>query len=202
MTQTEINRRQHILDAAERLIQHYGPNKTTMAEVAREADLGVGTVYLEFPSKEAILEELSSRCHASVLTAMRAAAADGARFERRLRAVLDARLDAFLGVAEKGSHARDLVHCSCPGVRVAHETFAASERALLADLLQAAARAREFTVADPQLAARALIRAYASFAPPWLFAQPADETRALHEAMHGLVLRGLLRRPATARRPR
>jgi hypothetical protein len=56
----EAERRQTILAAAERLLRHYGPGKTTIAEIAREADVGVGTVYLEFSSKDAILEALSA----------------------------------------------------------------------------------------------------------------------------------------------
>jgi AcrR family transcriptional regulator len=200
MTHAETERRQQILDAAARLIQHYGPNKTTMADIAREADVGVGTVYLEFTSKDAIVEELSSRCYAAVLRTMQDAAGDSAaRYRDRFRAVFDARCEAFLCLSEQGSHARDLVHCMCPGVRTAHTSFTASEKALLVDLLRAAAQAREFAVNDPETTALTLLRAYSSFAPPWIFSQPADQTRALHAAMHELVLHGLLRRPGGGR---
>src|SRR4029079_9279854 len=67
-------RREQILSAADRLLRHYGPNKTTVADVAREAGIGVGSVYLEFPSKDALIEELSRARHRAVLAAMRAAA--------------------------------------------------------------------------------------------------------------------------------
>src|SRR5262245_17349677 len=69
----EVDRREQILEAADRLLRHYGPHKTTIADVAREANVGVGTVYLEFCSKEALIEELSQTRHRAVLDAMRAA---------------------------------------------------------------------------------------------------------------------------------
>ena len=69
----DLERREHILAVAERLLRHYGPQKTTIAEIARAADVGVGTVYLEFPSKEAIVEELSRVRHRGVLGAMESA---------------------------------------------------------------------------------------------------------------------------------
>ncbi len=195
MSDNGAQRRQTILAAAERLLRHYGPAKTTMAEIAREADVGVGTVYLEFTSKDAILEELSSRHYEEVLGAMRsAAAAERLRYAERLRAMLDARCEALLQLCDAGPHARDLVHCGCPGVKTAHQRFVETEHQLLTELLRAGTRAREFDVEQAELTARALLRAYASFAPPLLFGTAPDEVRRLHGALHGLVLFGLLRR--------
>lgn len=196
MTNAEAQRRQHILSAAERLLRHYGPAKTTIADIAKEADVGVGTVYLEFLSKEAIIEELSRTWHTAVIAAMRSAAGGGgARYSERLCAVFDARLESFLGLAEQGAHARDLVHCVRPCVQSAYSHFEAAERALLVDFLRAGTQARELAVKDLETTAITLQRAYSSFAPPRVFGQPVDEVRRLHAAMHELVLNGLLERP-------
>src|SRR4051812_33234960 len=104
-------RREHILNAADRLLRHYGPHKTTVADVAREAGVGVGSVYLDFPSKDALIEELSRARYRAVLDAMGAAvAAKGRPFRERLSGAFDARLGAFLALADEGAHACDLVH--------------------------------------------------------------------------------------------
>src|SRR5258708_5028527 len=109
-------RRACILEAADRLLRHYGPQKTTVADVAREAGVGVGTVYLEFPSKDVTIEELSRARHLSVLGAMRVAAmAEGRTSAEQLSGAFDARLDAFLSISAEGAHACDLVHCAGPG---------------------------------------------------------------------------------------
>lgn len=193
---TERERREHILAVAERLLRHYGPQKTTIAEIARAAEVGVGTVYLEFPSKEAIVEELSRERHASVLAAMRQALTTGRTFGDRIRAVFDARLQAFLTLEAEGAHARDLVHCMNPAVRTAQAHFKEAELDLLRQLLREGDQAGDFAVEAGALdaTATAVLLAYVSFAPPYIFgADPAELERRM-TAMHGVVLYGLVRR--------
>ncbi len=192
---TAATRRTQILDAAERLLRHYGPLKTTMAEIAREAGLGVGTVYLEFPSKDAILEELSRVRHGRVLGAMRAAlACTGPCWSDRLAAVLDAKVGALLALADEGAHATDLLHCASPAVQSIYAWFREEELRLVAGLLEDATRAGEFAVDEPTPTAVTLMYAYASFAPPWVFRIPRQDLRDALGRMHGLVLHGLVRR--------
>lgn len=49
-----IDTREAILDATDRLLARYGYRKMTIDDLAREAGIGKGTVYLYFPSKEEI----------------------------------------------------------------------------------------------------------------------------------------------------
>jgi len=191
-------RRNQILRAAERLLGRYGPSKTTIADVAREARIGVGSVYLEFPSKEAIVEELSMARHLCVLEAMKKAAEPkNGSFRERLAGIFDARTAVLLSVADEGAHACDLVHCMSPAVRVAQARFVEQERVLVAELLREGARAGEFDAPKPELLSRTILRAYVVFSPPSLFAMPRDEVRAALKAMHQLVLSGVLARPAS-----
>lgn len=55
------NRKQLIAEAAQKLFLHYGIKKTTISDIAREAGIGKGTVYLDFRSKEEILFYLADR---------------------------------------------------------------------------------------------------------------------------------------------
>jgi AcrR family transcriptional regulator len=52
------NRRKGILDAARRLFWRQGYAGTSIPQIAREAELAPGTIYLYFPSKEALYVEL------------------------------------------------------------------------------------------------------------------------------------------------
>jgi len=54
-------RRDRLLDCAADLFVRHGFDKTTVADVAREAGVGKGSVYLHFKSKEALLEGLMLR---------------------------------------------------------------------------------------------------------------------------------------------
>lgn len=197
MSSSERERRTHILQVAERLLRHYGPQKTTIAEIARAADVGVGTVYLEFPSKESIVEELSSVRHRLVLDAMRSAVKSGRTYSERLAAVFDARLRAFIAVEEEGAHARDLVHCMNSAVRSVHARFKEEELALLSDLLREAEEAGEFELrCSVEEAACAVLMAYVSFAPPYVLASDKHDLERRLATMHRLLLEGLKRRQA------
>src|SRR6185437_179659 len=203
-------RRALILDVAERLLRHYGPQKTTIADVAREAGVGVGTVYLEFPSKDVLVEEISRARHGAVLSAMRTAAAQGRTAAERLAGAFDARLDAFLALATEGAHACDLVHCVSTAVKSAQASYHEEELALVADILRRGAADGELEVEDVELCARTVLMAYAAFAAPWLLRSggatacqggAAGEAKRAIGAMHRLVLRGLLRRDAPSPSP-
>lgn len=55
------DREQRILDAAEALIIQYGYDKTTMSDIAAEAGVSRGIVYLHFDSKDSLFEALIRR---------------------------------------------------------------------------------------------------------------------------------------------
>lgn len=197
------DRRQLILAAAERLLRHYGAAKTTMAEIAREADVGVGSVYLEFPSKEAIIEDLVRAKHQRMLGAMRGAMGAGTTFESRLRGMIDSKVRVMFAMVDEGLHAPELIHCDRPAAQTAERCFLDEELHLLATLVQEAVDAGEFEASDPQRAANAILRAYASFWPPAVFHQPRETAVAALDAVHDVVFRGLLARrphPHTRRR--
>lgn len=61
-----------ILRHARELILEKGYDNATMAEIARRADVGKGAVYLEFPSKEALLDALLTRSVRSLAANVRA----------------------------------------------------------------------------------------------------------------------------------
>jgi len=57
----EDNRRERIIEAAERAFVRHGFHAATMQHVAEEADMSAGNLYRYFPSKEAIVEALCAR---------------------------------------------------------------------------------------------------------------------------------------------
>ena len=195
---TPDDRRHVILQCAARLFSHYGQAKTTVADIAREAQVGIGTVYLVFSSKEAIVEELSSSAHERVLAAMKevAEARGGDSFSERLAGVLETRVAMFQKLAEEGQHACELVHCKNGPVKGVHAKFQADERLLLERLFEEAARTGELANVDAKRAAGLVQRAYATLSPPWLYDQPADEARRAAYEMCRLLLLGLTTRGA------
>ena len=191
-------RRRAILESAARLFRHNGHMKTTVADIAREAQMGVGTFYLVFPSKEAIVEELSSSAHGRVLKAMRdvavVRACDG--FGERLAGVLEMRVAKFHELAKEGQHACELVHCGSAPVKSVHARFGEEEAALLRELFEDARKAGELAPVDVKRVVSLVQRAYATLSPPWLYELAPDEARRAAYEMCRLLLLGLATRGA------
>jgi AcrR family transcriptional regulator len=201
---SSLDRHRQILDAAERLFRHYGPAKTTIGDIAREAGIGVGSVYLEFSSKEAIVAELAGARRQRIATAMRAAARRGDHGSR-VAAALEARIRALFQLAADGAHGCDLVTCASAARSTAgapHGSpgrFGDEERELLSSLLAAGMAAGEFAEADPAHTARVIEHAYAALSPPWVFSRPAEEALALARELNRLIVEGLKRREERGR---
>ena len=189
-------RRREILECAARLFRHYGHSKTTVADIAREAQMGVGTFYLVFSSKEAIVEALSSSAHVRVLRAMREVAEARAydSFGERLSGVLEMRVTMFQKLAQEGQHACELVHCKSGAVKGVHAKFREDEAALLAEIVQHARKSGEIAPVDVKRAVALVQRAYATLSPPWLFEQAPEEALRVAHEMARLLLLGLMTR--------
>jgi TetR/AcrR family transcriptional regulator, regulator of autoinduction and epiphytic fitness len=67
------SRRAAILDAALRVFGQYGYRRTTMDDIAREAEIGKGSIYLSFASKEEVFRALSQRLVQRMLAGAEAA---------------------------------------------------------------------------------------------------------------------------------
>ena len=61
MSKSNDEREQRILDTAANLFVHYGYDKTAVSDIAREAGISKGAIYLHFKSKDELLEVLIIR---------------------------------------------------------------------------------------------------------------------------------------------
>lgn len=187
----ESARRDRILAAACRLFHHYGAKKTTVADIAEEAGVGTGSVYLDFPSKGAILHALSEQALESVLHAMDGAVAGERAVAERLAAAMDARYRAFVEVARQGTHAEELLHCNAGPIRKTWTAFEQAQHHLLRGVIaedDGALTNRCGAIDDVDLAATSLLAAYAKFAPPLVDTENVDDNLAQLRALHRWVL--------------
>ncbi len=66
-------RRAEILDASLRVFGQYGYRRTSMDDIAREAGIAKGTIYLSFTSKEEVFQALAQRLSGQMLAGAEAA---------------------------------------------------------------------------------------------------------------------------------
>jgi AcrR family transcriptional regulator len=72
-----IDRREEILDAAQRLYESIGFEKTTVGDVARELRMSAANLYRSFPNRQAIDEAIAGRKLSAIEDAAWAAARSG-----------------------------------------------------------------------------------------------------------------------------
>jgi AcrR family transcriptional regulator len=85
--------RERIFQTALDLFVEKGLDETTVAEIAEAADIGKGTFFTYFPSKESIFAEVSAQLVDAMETGHAAAQAAGASIESRILALFQPAID-------------------------------------------------------------------------------------------------------------
>jgi AcrR family transcriptional regulator len=120
-------RRTQILDAARRRFASHGLSGTTIDEIAREAGVAKGTVYLYYKSKDEILLQLVERDLAELEAETVAAISAAAPLDARLRGFFA----ATLGFFDRNRDFVDNCHVEMTG-ETRKRTFLRYERVFLA----------------------------------------------------------------------
>jgi len=119
-------RRDEILAAARRVVAARGLRGTTIADIADEAGIALGTIYLYFSSKEAVFAALSQQLHGLIAAAMSAATGSTS-----LEDIVRARIaNVFAACAENRDLVRLVMLNTDPGSDVAKGLRKAHEAAL------------------------------------------------------------------------
>jgi AcrR family transcriptional regulator len=197
--------RELILDAAERLLGHYGYKKTTMEDVAREAGIGKGTTYLHFPGKEEVALAVIDRIGDRLLTRLRAIACSGGSCAGRLRRMLLTRILYRLDLVRGYAHSvDDMVASVRPAYLERRWRFLDVEAAVFAEIIDEGRRDNVFICDDALLTAHTLLWATNSLLPSSLSPKERARRKEVEDKtarIADLLLSGLLRRgPAKATR--
>jgi AcrR family transcriptional regulator len=102
------DKRQRILMAARERFRHYGVKKTTMQEIARDAGVAVGTLYLYFKDKDDLLFACTEEYVARHRREAEALLASGAPAGDKLRQYVLGRFRAALETRTGFRHAAEL----------------------------------------------------------------------------------------------
>jgi TetR/AcrR family transcriptional regulator, regulator of autoinduction and epiphytic fitness len=154
-------RRVAILDAALRVFGQYGFRRTSMDDIAREAQIGKGTIYLSFASKEEVFRALSEGLAQRMLDGAEAARRGPGTTEDKLAAMHAAWFGTYAETIRRSPHATELLDAKH---RLSADLVAASAsryQRLVRDVLTEAADAGELDLEraglTPETAAELLI---------------------------------------------
>jgi AcrR family transcriptional regulator len=187
-----------ILDAMERLLARFGYKKTTMDDVAREAGIGKGTIYLHFPSKEEVALSSIDRVVERVQERLRALAASSLSAEDRLREMLAERvLMRFDSVQAYSQGLDDLFESLRPAYMARRERYFQAETEIFARVLAEGRRKKLFAISDVDSTAHTLLLATNALLPYSLSPGELGERAEIEKKvarLSNVLLYGLLHR--------
>lgn len=188
--------REAILDAADRLLARYGYRKMTVEDIAREAGIGKGSVYLHFTSKEEVVLSHVDRIIELLKERLWAVARSDADAAIRLRLMLLTRvLYRFDSVQHYTQSLDDLLAALRPGLLARRVRYFDEEAQIFAEVLNEGRDIGEFEFADALTTAYALLHATNSLLPYSLSTTELGEREEVKERttqIADLILHGLL----------
>lgn len=192
----KVSREELILEAADRLLARYGYRKMTIDDLAREAGIGKGTVYLHFRSKEDVVLSHMDRIVNRVMARLRVIAASDAPPAAKLSEMMVARVMVrFDGVQHYTESISEVLRDLRAPLLQRREGYFEEEAKVLSGVLREGQRAGAFRRHEALATARTLILASNSLLPFSLSTQELGKRREVEQAasrIADLVLEGLL----------
>jgi len=186
-----------ILDAVGRLLVRYGYKKMTVSDIANEAGIGKGTVYLYFSSKEEVALSWFERIHGELVREMESIARSGAEPICKVREMLVERVMFSFDHLQVFMQSLDELFAAVrPALLDKRECYHAEHAAILARVLREGCESGVFEIDDIGAAVEALVLAMNSLLPYSLSTSQLgerDQIRTKADHLAGLMLRGLLR---------
>ena len=155
-----------VLDAADRLLARYGYRKMTVDDIAAEAGIGKGSVYLAFASKEEVALSCIDRMVDGLLAELRSIAAGSRPHLECLREMLVLRVMCRVDYARTHAASMDAMLAAVrPAFLARRARHFAAEAEVIAALLTEARRAGHARPLETRSAAVALVTATNALLP-------------------------------------
>ena len=149
-----------ILDATDRLLSRYGYRKMTVEDIAVEAGIGKGTIYLHFSGKEEVVLSHIDRIVERLKDRLREIAGSNAPAAERLRLMLLTRvLFRFDSVQHYTQSLNDLLAALRSGLLARRAQYFEAEAQIFAEVLRDGREAGELSFEDERVTAHALLQA-------------------------------------------
>jgi len=184
--------RQKILDAAEQRLWHYGFKKTTIDEIASDAGVGKGTVYLYFDGKEDIGLAIMAQYKQKSLSEIEAVAHDPEKSPvQKLTEMLQQPMLNANERCRESPATLELVIAIKPHIKARMRPYLEQEHSLLAGVLEEGNRQGIFDVSDTLSAARSLKTMCLGFLPPYSCVETQEEIAFEISQIVDMAVRGL-----------
>jgi AcrR family transcriptional regulator len=190
--------KESILDATDRLLARFGYRKMTVDDIAAEAGIGKGTIYLHFTSKEEVVLSHIDRIVERLNSRLRQIAQSETAAAERLRLMLLTRvLFRFDSIQHYTQSLNDLLAVLRPRLLARRAQYFESEAQIFAAVLTAGRASGELEFDNEHMTAHALLQATNGLLPYSLSTTELGERADVEQRtadVANLMVRGLLSR--------
>jgi len=194
--ETKEETRARILKVSNELFNHYGFNKTTMADIARELDMSPANIYRFYEGKEDIMAEIADGVAYEINEKLREIVRKpGLSASERIEELILEKLrlmDSLCTCHTKLDEAIEFIHIKRPDIIKRHMEI---KRSMLAEILSEGNRTGEFDVSDVVTASDVILHATFLCKCQWVGkCPPLEEVQESARHILGYLLNGMRRR--------
>ncbi len=172
-------------------MHYYGFKKTTIDEIAADAGVGKGTVYLYYESKEDIALAIMAQFKENTVRRMQDIAQDPSKtISAKIIEMLAFPIVQALETCERNPGSTDIILSLRPHVQMRLRPYIEQEVAILAEVIEQGNQQGLLDVTDTMRAGRSLKYMVAGFWPPYPCA-PAESVAAEIAIIVDFALRGM-----------
>jgi TetR/AcrR family transcriptional regulator of autoinduction and epiphytic fitness len=180
-----------ILRAAAEAFALFGYKGTTMDQVAKMANIGKGTLYTIFSSKEQLFDEVISRVIAKVIRVAENAISPERSFQENVLMMLDEVMTFRKKSKLLDKLLQEIRIAGTPVVEKAQKRYEEALERFIERLLQAALQKGEIISCDTKIVSYAIVRLYIAFTLEWNRIHPPLDKEVIKQYIHLLLLNGL-----------
>jgi AcrR family transcriptional regulator len=185
-----------ILAAAEERLWHYGFRKTTIDEIAADAGVGKGTVYLYFDSKEDIALAIMGQFKTASIERLEGIARSGEYGPvEKLTRMLTSPILTSHDVCGRSPGAQEMIVAVRPHIKSRLRPYLEQEIALLAEVIEQGIEERVFDVDDTLQCARSMKYMLTGFLPHYAIIEDRAELNLELERAVAILIRGIRKQP-------
>ena len=173
-----------LLDAMDSLLVRFGYQKTTVDDLASEAGIGKGTIYLYFSSKEQVALSCIDRFHERLITRLNEIANGEASSKVKITEVLKARVMARFDYCKNASSFDDMLAALQKELLCRRDRFHAEEAEVIEQILVEGTKLGEIPNCDARGVAQAMILATNSLMP---YSRKGGQIGSCHAAEENIV---------------
>lgn len=183
---------ERILDSAERLFRHYGYSKTTVADIAKDLGMSTANIYRFFGSKTEIHQALANRMLGAGYALAQQTVSLPISAEERLRLYARQQFQITVETMMDEQKVHEMVIVAIEREWHVIDKHIDRLNALLAKVIAEGVDAGEFTVTDPDMAAKCFGASLVSICHPQLINQCINKSnRATPDALIEFAIRAL-----------